>query len=117
MSMVSDAIIAGIKSAQTAVGSSVTYTRAAVGSVTLTAVPGDSVHQTTTSSGYVSETRSKDFIFLVSELLLAGSGITPARGDTITDGSTTYDVLAVGGETHWRYTDPTHVAMRVHCKE
>jgi len=117
MSSISEAIIAGYKAARSVAGISAIYTRPAVGSVTLTAVPGDSVHETTTSSGFTTETKSQDYLFLVSELVISGSEITPLRGDTVAAGGKTYDVLAIGGETHWRYGSPAHVVIRVHCKQ
>lgn len=97
-------------------GSSITYSRPGVGSVTIDAIPGESSHEIERDNTIIDEVRSRDFLVVASDLVIDGSTITPERHDTITEGGETYTVLAVGGEAHWRWTDPTKAMIRIHTK-
>ena len=63
----------------------------------------------------------RDFLISPSELVLAGSPITPERGDTIRetmDGKVyIYEVNAPGNEPSWRWSDPHHKLLRIHTKQ
>ena len=63
----------------------------------------------------------RDFLISPADLILAGSVITPERGDTIreTVGTKiyTYEVNAPGGEPAWRWSDPHRSLYRIHTKE
>lgn len=113
-----DAVIAGFKAARRLSNSAITYTRPSTAqSVSLTALPGESDHSVERDGETIDEIRSRDFLVLASELKLGGSEVTPARFDTITEGSTTFAVLAINGEPHYRYTDPAKGVIRIHTKE
>ena len=72
-------------------------------------------------NGVLMLTRSRDYFIEAVDLVLAGSAVVPARGDTIeeTEGATTYihEVLAPGGEPCWRWSGPDRTTYRVHTKE
>jgi hypothetical protein len=63
----------------------------------------------------------RDFLIAPLDLIIAGSAITPERGDTIleTVGTKvyTYEVNAPGGEPAWRWSDPHRSLYRIHTKE
>ncbi len=72
-------------------GVPVTYARGAQ-SVPVTAIPPDSDTQVVTAEGVRARTSGGEFQILKASLVLGGSAIEPARGDTITWGSKVYDV-------------------------
>ncbi|MBU6387846.1 MAG: hypothetical protein KGS49_18015 [Planctomycetes bacterium] len=63
----------------------------------------------------------RDFLINPADLVLAGSLITPERGDTILETVGTkvysYEVNAPGGEPAWRWSDPHRSLYRIHTKE
>ena len=112
-----DAVIAGFKAVRTLTGSAITYTRPSTAeTVSITAVPGESVKQIERDGEVIDEIHSRDFLVLASELKLAGVEVTPKRFDTITEGATVFSVLAVDNEPHFRYTDHHRTVLRIHTK-
>lgn len=116
MTVQTDAIIAGFKSARSISGVTITYTRG-VASVVIRALRGQTQLGEQSADGIVSVTNSSDYFVLASDLVLSGSAVLPARGDTITDGGETFTVLCLASEPQWRYTDHERVIIRIHTKE
>jgi hypothetical protein len=62
----------------------------------------------------------RDYLIDTADLVLAGEQALPAKGDRIEeiDASKkhTYEVLPLGGEQHWRYSDPYRRTLRIHTK-
>jgi len=80
------------------------------------AVVGQTDFDQTNEYGVVTSMTSRDFLIAVSDLLLDGQPIEPARGDRIVDGEDTYEVMAPGDEPPWRFADPYHQMYRIHTK-
>lgn len=59
----------------------------------------------------------RDYIIPASELLLSGVRFQPARGDTITLGGVTWQVLPVNGANSYRPHDARGQFLRVHTKQ
>lgn len=116
MSDISKALVAGARSALQLAGSSITYNRPGSGSVSITAIPGESTHEVERDGAIIDEVRSRDFLVVADDLVIGGEKVTPDRHDTITEDGVTYTVLALGGEAHWRWTDPTQAMIRIHTK-
>lgn len=118
MTSFSTAIEGAYKAARAASGLSITYARPSTGnSVSITAVPGASVHSMAKEGEVMEVVHSRDYLILASDLVLGGSTTEPTRHDTITEGGVTYKVLDLDGQPQWRYTDHTKVVLRVHTKE
>lgn len=106
---------------QEADGVSVIYRRGAQ-SVTLTAVPGQSILRLSDRYGNSRVERTQtDYMVLAADLELGGSATEPQRGDTIEQtlgGVTlTLKVLPPGeGEPCWRWCDENRTAYRIHTK-
>lgn len=68
--------------------------------------------------GVVQHWESRDYLVLAEDL--ADFGL-PERGDQIIEvvgGQTlVYEVMAPGGETPWRWSDPYHRTLRIHTKQ
>lgn len=96
----------------------VTYSRSGV-FVTggLYATPGESRFEQITEDNISIEARVRDFTFEAADLVISGSVVLPVRGDRIVMGSTTYEVLPVGGGEVYRYCDRNEIRLRVHTKE
>lgn len=90
--------------------SDVVYRRGS-GDVPLRAVVGRSVFRSQNSSGLWIGTSSHDFI-VASDAL----GFEPSPGDIIIFDGLEYEVLALGGESVWRWSDPHRTAVRIHTK-
>lgn len=98
-------------------GVPIVYQRPGVGSVNLTVIRGESVQEVDRDGQVVQEHRTRDYLVQASELVIEDSLTTPQRHDMITEDGETYQVLAINGEPHWRYTDRTKTVLRIHCKE
>jgi hypothetical protein len=93
----------------------VTYTRGAT-SVTISATVGRTVFRYV-QEGVWLRTESRDY--LCDPAGLTGLGL-PQDGDRISeevDGvTTTYEVMAPGGEPSWRWSGPTRDRVRIHTQ-
>lgn len=112
---VENAVIAGYKAARRVGGVSVTVTRGAT-TFTVVALPGDQTHLFTQDGVVTNEVRTRDFLFLASEYDFGTGAVEPQRNDTLVCGGATYKALADAGEIYFRYCDPYHVVLRLHCK-
>lgn len=65
-------------------------------------------------------TESRDYLILTAELILDATQTLPQVGDQVREvvGNQTfiYEVVAPGGEPHYRYSDPYRQTLRVHTK-
>jgi hypothetical protein len=63
----------------------------------------------------------RDFLIDTQSLLLSIIGTLPRRGDKIVeiDGDQTFvfEVMALGGEPPWRYSDPFRLKLRIHTRQ
>lgn len=112
---VENAVIAGYKAARRVAGVTVTVTRGAT-TVTRVALPGDHTHLFSQDGVVTNEVRSRDFLFLASDYDFGNGAVEPQRNDVIVCDGTTYKVLSDAGEIYFRYCDPHHRVMRLHCK-
>jgi hypothetical protein len=98
----------------------VIYRRADLGA-TLQATIGKSMYDQDDGEGIVTRSQVRDFLIDTQSLLLSVIGSLPRRGDTIveTDGDTTFifEVMALGGDPPWRYSDPFRLKLRIHTKQ
>lgn len=93
----------------------VTYARGA-SSVSLSATLGNSDHDSIDTQGNILSFHSQDFIFPAADLTFGAGAVEPAKGDTITYASRTYQVLSVGDGRCFSYMDPYRTGLRVHTK-
>ncbi|KAA1258152.1 hypothetical protein LF1_06670 [Rubripirellula obstinata] len=97
----------------------VTYQRDEV-SVDLPATIGKSEYEQDDGEGVITRAQVRDFLINTKDLLASPIGTWPRRGDRIleTDGDTTfvYELMSIGSEPPWRYSDPFRVKLRIHTK-
>ena len=97
----------------------VTYRRG-VDSVPVQATVGRTLFEQDDGSGAIVRTEVRDYLIDTADLVLAGQPALPERGDRIeeTEGGKkfTYEVMPLGTEPHWRYSDPYRKTLRVHSK-
>jgi hypothetical protein len=97
----------------------VTYQRDEV-SVDLPATIGKSEYEQDDGEGVITRAQVRDFLINTKDLLGSPIGTWPRRGDRIleTDGDTTfvYELMSIGNEPPWRYSDPFRVKLRIHTK-
>ena len=98
----------------------VVYRRAELG-VELIATIGKSDYQQDDGEGIVTRSQVRDFLIDTRSLLLSIIGSLPRRGDHIVelDGDKTFifEVMSLGGEPPWRYSDPFRLKLRIHTKQ
>ena len=62
----------------------------------------------------------RDYLVATADLILDEQRVLPERGDVIeeTDGVAVYryEVMSLGSEPHWRYSDPYRSLLRIHTK-
>ena len=87
----------------------------------LPATIGRSTYEQDDGEGVITRSQVRDFLIDTTDLLLSAIGSLPRRGDRIleTDGGTTFvfEVMALGGEPPWRYSDPFRLKLRIHTKQ
>lgn len=89
-------------------------------SVTLNATVGRTPFEQSDSEGVLIAAEVRDYIFRAEDLVLNGSHVLPLVGDRIVetiDGSAcTFELMSIGSEPCWRYSDQFQQAFRVHTK-
>jgi hypothetical protein len=98
-----------------AVEGGVTYTRGGQ-SVTLAAWVGRTAFKRSAENGAALVWGERDYLFPAAALVIAGAPAVPQKGDRVTEGALTFEVMAVGDEPVWRYSDQTRRFIRVHVK-
>lgn len=98
----------------------VMYARGAE-SVELNATVGRTVFEQADEFGIVQRTESRDYLLRAQDLILMMGAVTEPRvGDRVSeavDGTTwIYEVMAIGGEPHYRFSDPERRTLRVHTR-
>jgi hypothetical protein len=97
----------------------VTYRRGAE-SVGVKATIGRTVFEQDDGAGVIVRTQVRDYLIDTVDLVIAGQPTLPEKGDRIeeTDAGKTYiyEVLPIGAEPHWRYSDPYRRTLRIHTK-
>ena len=87
----------------------------------LTATIGVSRYEQDDGEGIVTRAQVRDYLIDTQSLIQSPIGTLPRRGDRIIeqDGNTTYifEVMSIGGEPPWRYSDPFRVKLRIHTKQ
>lgn len=87
-------------------------------SVTLSAIVGETRQAVTNVGGaIIEELRTRDYLVLVSELILNSAVVLPGRGDIITESGKNYIVTAEGAEPHYVYSDHGEKILRIHTLE
>ena len=97
----------------------VTYQRG-VNSVAVQATVGRTVFEQDDGGGVIVRTEIRDYLIDAVDLVLGGQAVLPERGDRIeeTEGGKryAYEVMPLGSEPHWRYSDPYRKTLRIHTK-
>lgn len=74
-----------------------------------------------TGEGVRMNSKVRDYLIVPESLIINSIKVEPAEGDQIVDtndGSTqTYEVMSLGGDMAWRYTDRYHTMLRVHTRD
>ena len=118
------ATLARVLSASAGVAS-LTYTRKAGGTITLTSQAwiGRTIFRSNLEGAASIEIGDRDYLIPYEFLTQNGSTFEPVRGDRITeimgDGTTeVYEIISPDtGETAWRWSDPQHTIYRLHTKQ
>lgn len=97
----------------------IVYARGA-SSATIPATVGKTVFQVARAYGLFERTESRDYLVAVADLVLDGAPAIPRQGDRIKEGTEggveVYEVMAPGGEPHYRFSDPHRQVFRIHTK-
>jgi hypothetical protein len=97
----------------------VTYRRG-VDSVAVKATIGRTLFEQDDGAGVIVRLQVRDYLIDTADLVLAGEPTLPAKGDRIEEIDAgqkhIYEVLPLGGEQHWRYSDPYRRTLRIHTK-
>ncbi len=87
---------------------------------TVTATIGKTMADQDTGDGLVLRMEIRDYLIDSADLKLDGQPTLPERGDLIIendDGKNfTYEVLPIGNQRAWRYSDPFRLKLRIHTK-
>ncbi len=91
-----------------------------VDSVTVRATVGRTIFEQDDGTGVIVRTEVRDYLIDTADLVLDGQPALPERGDRIEEIKAgrkfTYEVMPLGTEPHWRYSDPYRTTLRVHTK-
>lgn len=97
----------------------VTYRRG-MDAVVINATIGRTLFEQDDGAGVIVRMQVRDYLIDAVDLVLAGNQTLPAKRDRIEEIDAgqkhTYEVLPLGGEQHWRYSDPYRRTLRIHTK-
>ena len=97
----------------------VTYRRGDL-QATVLATIGKTVAEQDSGDGLIMRMEIRDYLIDTMSLLLDGQQLLPQRGDLIIeteDGKDfTYEVLPIGSDRAWRYSDPFRLKLRIHTR-
>jgi hypothetical protein len=97
----------------------VTYRRG-MDAVAVKATIGRTMFEQDDGAGVIVRMQVRDYLIDTADLVLASEPTLPAKGDRIEEIDAgqkhTYEVLPLGGEQHWRYSDPYRRTLRIHTK-
>lgn len=115
-----DSAVAGMaKAVRRSRGVPITYCRGG-DALALTAVPAEDRYLADDGHGLLQQQFVRDYLVLAADLDFGGGPTEPRQGDQIKetiDGQVkVYEVVALGGEPHWRYSDSGHTVVRIHTK-
>lgn len=86
-------------------------------SVTLRATVGRTVFEEADEVGVVKQREARDYIVRAQDLVLGGDQTLPLRGDQVVEADgRTFEVMSMGAEPPWRYSDPDRLDLRIHTK-
>ena len=89
-------------------------------SVELPATIGKSEYEKDDGEGIITRAQVRDFLINTKDLLQSAIGTWPRRGDRILeavdDTTFIYELMSIGNEPPWRYSDPFRVKLRIHTK-
>lgn len=98
----------------------VTYVRGPLSAV-VPATLGKSQFEQIDTHGFKTVTEVRDYLIPTALLVLGGAATLPERGDLIRDryGDTVhvFEVISIGNEPHYRFTDPYRGRLRIHVRE
>jgi hypothetical protein len=90
-------------------------------SVLIRATIGKSMYDQDDGEGIVTRSQVRDFLINTRDLTTSIIGSLPKAGDTIVEidneSEFTYEVMAMGSEPPWRYSDPFRLKLRIHTKQ
>jgi len=99
--------------------SMVTYRRGAF-SVEVLATVGATRFEADDGYGIVVEREIRDYLIASADLVLDGEGTLPQRGDEVVEvrggAAHVYEVMDLGPEKHYRFSDPDGGTLRIHTK-
>lgn len=97
----------------------VTYRRGE-DSVEVKATVGRTTFEQDNADGIILRNEARDYLITAADLILDGDTVLPAIGDRIeeTSGDITfiYEVLPIGSQQCWRYSDEYRLTLRIHTK-
>jgi len=90
--------------------------------VTVQATVGETVFRLDNGAGGTIRYVSRDYLVRSQDLVIGGVVVEPRRGDRIVHAiggdHKRHEVLGPGGdEPDWRYSDPSHLTIRLHTRE
>ncbi|MEM9825095.1 MAG: hypothetical protein AAF958_00825 [Planctomycetota bacterium] len=93
-----------------------TYRRREGSSIRIVAAIGEVVTDTEDADGFVIRSHNRDALVDAVHLCEDGQSFQPARGDQVIDGIHVYEVIPIGGDPPWRWSDRRHTRLRIHLQ-
>jgi hypothetical protein len=89
-------------------------------SAAVMATVGRTIFEQDDGAGSIIRTEVRDYLIDTADLVLNSQQILPEKGDHIEeqdgDNLFVYEVMPIGKEPHWRYSDPYRKTLRIHTK-
>lgn len=121
MTAIAGAIAGLLQAVSSAAGVAVSYRRGNLTPAVLTAIPSRRPYEVVHMDGTVSQAQARDYILASAILVIEGQQVEPAPGDkideTINGDLTTFEVMAVGAEKCFDYSDAAKTMIRIHTKQ
>lgn len=89
-------------------------------SVELQATIGRTVFEQQDQFGVIQRTETRDYLVRAQDIVLAGAQAEPKAGDRVREptvtGALLYEVMSIGNEPPFRFSDPERRTLRIHTK-
>lgn len=117
MSVFDDSLTGGLAAIRSLAGGPITYHAGSATIPIALAVEGSTAYDSEDSEGVKVTARSVDFLLPVADLVVGDQAVEPTAGHWIEKGAKKFEVLPLGQEPCYRYSDPNRSEYRVHTKE
>ncbi len=117
MSLFSNQLAAGLAQIRAVAGDAWAYQCPAGTIPTLNATQGKTQYEAIDESGLTVPATATDFLVAAADLVINSQAVHPAPGDRLSRGGRVFEVMPLGNEKCFVFSDPDGSQLRIHTKQ